>query len=191
MLQVKIINDSLLKIIHYQIEGHVCETFKQSLPEDYLSYLKEDELFSLMCLGAYVLMLGKCCRGWGADEGMVRGRGDGASGNLIEDSRADFTTVVSETTNPRPHFPPDPLQRYKVSGISRVPKPVVLTQSSPSAVRNVRRATITGKLDLGSFLIGMEVSLRHSEPQKTQGLFGPLTNGTYIRDVMISERTVQ
>ncbi len=35
------------------------------------------------------------------------------------------------------------------------------------------------KLDVGTFLIGVEVSLRHSEPVDTEGLFGPLTNGKY------------
>lgn len=131
-----------------------------------------------MCLGAYALMLGKCCRGWGTNEKMVRECGDRARGNLIQDSRIDFPTIASEKNKPQPQFPRDPLQKYKMPSLPRVPHPVVLTESrSPDAVFNLKRASITEKLDLGSFLIGMEISLRHIEPQKTQGVFGPLTNG--------------
>ena len=158
-----------------QIEEAVCDKFKQSLPEQYLHLLKEEETLSLLCLGAFALMLGKCCRGWG-----MKVQGSGASETLLtDDSRADVTTVVSETVKQRQqHFPHDPLQRYKIAGSSRAHKPVVvLTQRSPGAIRHDNRGSITGHLDLGSFLIGLDVSLRHSEPQQTQGLFGPLSNG--------------
>ena len=35
----------------------------------------------------------------------------------------------------------------------------------------------TTLFDVGSFLIGMEVSLRQLIPEKTKGLIGPFTNG--------------
>ena len=159
---------------HTQIEEAVCDQFKQSLPEQYLHLLKEEETLSLLCLGAFALMLGKCCRGWGLEQG-----GGASETPLTDDSKADFTTVISETVKQRQqHFPRDPLQRYKMAGSSRAHQPVVVhTQSSPGEIRHDKRGSITGRLDLGSFLIGVDVSLRHSESQQTQGLFGPLSNG--------------
>ena len=164
-------------IFPYQIEEQVCDSFKQSLPEEYLSCLKEEELLRLMCLGAFVLMLGKCCRGWGVEEGPTKGGVEDASRTIIRDSRVDFTAVATDPAKQRHHFPHDPLQKYKMPA-TRVPKPVVFTETSPGAVRHEKRGAITGKLDLGSFLIGVDVSLRHSDPQQSRGLFGPLTNGT-------------
>ncbi len=158
----------------------MCDQFKQSLPEEYVKVLKEEETLSLLCLGAYALMLGKCCRGWGLEEGLTRERADPHP--LTDDSGTNFTTVVSDSSSvkQRQHFPQDPLQRYKMAGSSRSQKPVVVSQSSPGVHRNNKRGALTGRLDLGSFLIGVEASTRHSEPQSTQGLFGPLTNGKYI-----------
>lgn len=33
------------------------------------------------------------------------------------------------------------------------------------------------RLDVGTFLMGVEISLRNDNPSLTEGLFGPLTNG--------------
>ncbi len=156
----------------------MCDCFKQSLPEEYLKVLNEDEILSLMCLGAYALMLGKCCRGWGLEEGLAKEQIDPQP--LTDDSAANFTTVVSDNDRQKQHFPPDPLQRYKMAGSSRGHKPVVISQSSPGVLRYNKRGALNGRLDLGSFLIGIEASTRHCEPLSTQGLFGPLTNGKYI-----------
>lgn len=156
----------------------MCNRFKQSLPEEYLRVLKEEETLSLMCLGAYALMLGKCCRGWGLEEGLTRDRSEPHP--LTDDSGTNFTTVVPDSVKQRQHFSQDPLQRYKLAGSSRGHKPVVVSQSSPGVLRHNKRGALNGRLDLGSFLIGVEASTRHSEPQSTQGLFGPLTNGIYI-----------
>ena len=66
-----------------------------------------------------------------------------------------------------------PLQQYRTD--SRCPCTIVVSGFS---LRRARRVAIGGRLDLGSFLVGVEVSLRDSSPQMTAGLFGPLTNGT-------------
>ena len=42
------------------------------------------------------------------------------------------------------------------------------------------KPTNRGKLDLGSFLIGIELSMRDIDPENMEGLFGPLTNGILI-----------
>lgn len=71
---------------------------------------------------------------------------------------------------------PDPLQRYKVAGRALgqpQPAAVAIGEGHSPKLRGGRRA----RLDVGSFLIGVEVSLRHCEPSLTEGLFGPLTNG--------------
>ena len=138
-------------------------------------------------------MLGKCCRGWGADSSrsggggggggggwgeMVRGRGDGASGTLLlhNDSlrpHGMVPVIAEKSSKPQKTFVSDPLQKYK-SLSSHGQRPTVLANTSPN--QRGRRASITGRLDLGSFLLGIDVSLRELEPVMTQGLFGPLTN---------------
>ena len=71
---------------------------------------------------------------------------------------------------------PDPLQKYKSVAESRRQQTIIVPHGSPS--RGIRKATIGGKLDLGSFLIGVDISLRDEDPNMTQGLFAPLSNGT-------------
>ena len=73
--------------------------------------MDHNEVLHFMCLAGFVLLLGRCCRGW-------------------------------------------------------VPK------YNPSKTRPQ-----TNLFDVGSFLIGVEVSLRQLIPEKTKGLIGPLTNG--------------
>ena len=136
----------------------MCVAFHLAFPEDPQPGVREDDLLCLACLGAYVLLLGRCCRGWG-EEGKRR-RGE---------------------TPPGPGAAQDPLHHYQRlrGGLRSHDHPgVVIPQ--PLSPRRPRRATMTGRLDLGSFLVGVEVSLRHTHPRLTQGLFGPLTNGQYI-----------
>ena len=146
-----------------QVEEMVCATFRRSLPEEHLTSIKEEEVLSLMCLGAFMLLLGKCCRGWGADE---RGRGEGTSGSIHN--------IIPPIMTHKQHFTSDPLQEYKTETCRpRTPRTIVVPSSS------LRRASRGGRLDLGSFLIGVEVSLRDCIPRETVGLFGPLTNGEW------------
>ena len=133
-----------------------------ALPEEHLTKIKKEEVLSLMCLGAFVLLLGKCCRGWGADE---RGRGEGTSESVHN--------IIPPIMNPKQRFTADPLQEYKTETCRRNPRTIVVPSSS------LRRASRGGRLDLGSFLIGVEVSLRDCIPRETVGLFGPLTNGEW------------
>lgn len=118
-------------------------TFLESAPEQCLAKIDQKELLGLMCLGAYVLILGKCCKGWGIKE-RERGR-----------VKYDY-----EPTRAR-----DPLKKY--DGAS----------SSPETVHDQGISRRKSNLDAGSFLIGIETSLRQIAPQLTQGLFGPLSNG--------------
>lgn len=77
--------------------------------------MEEEEVLQFMCLAGYVLLLGRCCRGW--------------------------------TPKRSPH------------------------KGHPQ----------TALFDVGSFLIGVEVSMRQLVPEKTKGLIGPLTNGMHSR----------
>ena len=166
--------------------------------------VREEELLCLMCLGAYVLLLGRCCRGWGAEEAaaggrrgeeavaggrrgeeavvggrrgeeaVAGGRREGTGEPCPTPDRTERQTLSSQAQGSRRPVK-DPLQQYKAVGGSEA---AIVVPGSPA--RRKSRATMGGKLDLGSFLIGVEVSLRHSHPKMTQGLFGPLTNGGWL-----------
>ena len=161
-----------------QFEEEVCTAFRMAFPEEHQASVREEELLCLLCLGAYVLLLGRCCRGWGEEEVRGRGRGDGASGPLVSDSSSGIVAplVLAGSRTVR-----DPLHHYKMDGGPRQGGrgPVVIPAVEGSSPRRTRRAGLGGKLDLGSFLLGVEVSLRHMHPKITQGLFGPLTNGQW------------
>ena len=152
-----------------QIEEEVCASFRASLPEEYLTILGDEDLRRLLCLGAYVLMLGRCCRGWGQqrDEGRrEEGRREEGRGRLQSDSRG--CPVVPRP--PKPSYHSDPLQRYGAG-----PRQLPL-----SPLKRARQAAMGGgRLDVGTFLVGVEVSGRESTPRATEGLLGPLTNGEW------------
>ena len=152
----------------------MCASFRMSLPEEYLTCINTQEILSLMCLGAYVLMLGKCCRGWGAEDRMVRERGDGASGSQLNEDSFRIFPFIPQAPREQRRFAKDPLQRYKTD--LRQPRTIVVP-SSP--LRRANRAVMGGHLDLGSFLLGVDVSLRDCDPKMAQGLFGPLTNSKH------------
>lgn len=82
----------------------------------------------------YILLLGRCCRGW---------NGTGYSNNAAPSSRTYL----------------DPLLKREE------------TESKDELVKRRK-----GKLDVGTFLIGVDVSLRQLSAEMTQGLFAPLTN---------------
>lgn len=95
-----------------QVEEEICSNFRSLFLKQGVKDMEHDKVLHFMCLAGFVLLLGRCCRGW----------------------------------TPK-HSP------YK---------------SRPQ----------TTLFDVGSFLIGVEVSLRQLVPEKTKGLIGPLTNGT-------------
>ena len=153
----------------------MCRVFIQSFPEEQLGQIQREELLSLFSLGTFVILLGRCCRGWGTEtEAIARGRDRGNSGQLQSESFKP--SVIPDPPQPqRQAHAPDPLQKYKTA--SELRRPIVVPHGSPG-----RRATMAGgKLDLGSFLIGVDVSLREEEPTMTQGLFAPLSNGKVRR----------
>ncbi len=183
--------------MHMQIENEVCEQFKLLLPES--CSIQSDQQFRLFTLGAYILMLGKCCRGWGLEHHVTRDlrtatakgtrRTLGRSGihRQQEDVFALDSTVLPRTPTKfvKPVFP-DPLQQYKLLGHAYRPsmqsqqqqqqqqQPIALGEGHSPQLRGGRKGA---RLDVGSFLIGVEVSLRDFEPEMTEGIFGPLTNG--------------
>ena len=165
----------------FQIEEDVCRVFYQSFPEEHLGQVKQEELLGLFALGTYVLLLGKCCRGWGMEDSLSKPVGGGGS---VETNRSQlhdesFTTpaIPDPPKPPRLVHASDPLQKYKSVAESRRQQTIVVPYGSPP--RGTRKATIGGKLDLGSFLIGVDISQRDEDPNMTQGLFGPLSNGIY------------
>jgi hypothetical protein len=148
-----------------KFEEEVFVRLRESLLEETQGQgVRREDLLNLACLGSYVLLLGRCCRGWGEEERKER---------------------EGEKTSPHPPSlaTRDPLQRYKAGGgppAVRVPAP----EPSTSPHQSSRRARMGGRLDLGSFLVGLEVSLRQTNPRHTQGLFGPLTYGQSIQSYL-------
>ena len=96
---------------------------------------------------------------------------DSSTHRIEEASSADFIPPMKQT-----QIFADPLQKYKSHGRPRRPQPVTVASDQFVKPREGRKGT---RLDVGSFLIGVEISLRNCEPSITEGLFGPLTNGIY------------
>lgn len=166
--------------------------------------IPSDQQFRLFTLGAYLLMLGKCCRGWGLEHHVTRdlrmatakGRQTLAGSSLQQQREGSALNSTVLARSPigavKPVFP-DPLQQYKLLGRAHrqplpPPQPIALGEGHSPKLRGERRGA---RLDVGSFLIGVEVSLRDCEPDMAQGLFGPLTNGEYSRTSVYRPRRVQ
>ena len=118
-------------------------SFNKSLPESYLGSVGNDNLLVLLCLSVYVVLLGRCCRGWGCAK---EAPSDPSGG----------------TSNPSDG-----------AGGQDRPQPVAVAGAQESSSK---RPTMRGQLDLGTFLVGVDVSLRDLFPDLTVGMFGPLTN---------------
>lgn len=162
-----------------QFDEEVCAAVRMAFPEEHQTSVKEEELLCLVSLGTYVLILAKCCRGWGEEEGRGRGRGEeeGGGRGRGRDDVKPLTNCTSENGGAR--VVRDPLHQYEMNVPPRQhgTTPVVVPVTQETSPSRSRRAKMAGRLDLGSFLIGLEVSLRHSHRRASQGLFGPLTNG--------------
>ena len=113
-------------------------------------------------------MLGRCCRGWGVEKGVPR-----RNGNPVHNE------IISEVQRPsqKPSRVSDPLRQYKRMVDETRPTGTVTIPGCRPLQGETRQEKMRPGLDLGSFLIGVEISLRDSEPNMTQGLFGPLSNG--------------
>lgn len=159
-----------------QFDEEVCAAVRMAFPEEHQTSVKEEELLCLVSLGTYVLLLAKCCRGWGEEKGGGRERG---RDDVINEKPLTNSNSESPLEMVRPRMVRDPLHQYKRNGAPRqhISTAVVLPVPPETSPCRSRRARMVGRLDLGSFLIGIEVSLRHSHPRPSQGLFGPLSNG--------------
>jgi hypothetical protein len=126
----------------------------KSFPEEVLVKINKREVLSMVSLGVYSVLLGYCCRGWGMG-------GSSRGGTMTSTDKAPY----------RPP-PADPLLKYDEENFSK---------SSTTLIdrRGVKKRGF--KLDVGSFLIGVDVSIRDISPDKTQGVFGPLTNTIGLR----------
>ena len=139
----------------------MCATLRGSVPGSSIASIPEQHLVQIFCLSAFTLMLGRCCRGWGKDEkvaNQLRGQADGCSG-CFQNQEGSSTRVPAVTHN--------------VRGVTQ--------QSAEGRAQHrpktAHRSMAGGKLDLGSFLIGVEVSGRDLDPERMAGVFGPFTNG--------------
>ena len=155
---------SLPPSLTHQIEDEICEQFKLLLPEHCQSSILPEDQFKLFTLGTYILLLAKCCRGWGTERRTWE-RPIGSSVHRKGQGSAAHYQVF-----------PDPLQKYKTPGRGRGVsiQPIAVGEGHSPKLRGDRRGM---RLDSGSFLVGVEVSLRDCEPDMTEGLFGPLTQG--------------
>lgn len=134
-----------------------------------------------MCFSAYVLMLGRCCRGWGVEKGVTKRNANPP--HMEESSKVTTSTVIAEPQKLSPKHPvSDPLRKYKMreDEVHTRPRHTITMPSCEPVQGGTRQEKMRPGLDLGSFLIGVEMSLRDSEPDMTQGLFGPLSNGKHL-----------
>ena len=128
-------------------------------------------------MGVYILLLARCCRGWGYSNAApfhyARGRDTYLLSNHLRQAGLDVAY-----TNSHEDFSENPLNSTLTadSGLGGVNFPAVGAENSPQMKGSRRKGA---KLDAGTFLLGVEVSLRHSEPVETEGLFGPLSNGKF------------
>ena len=88
----------------------------------------------------------------------LRGQADGCSG-CFQSQESSSTKVPTVTHNMR-----GITQESEGERVQHRPK-------------TAHRSMAGGKLDLGSFLIGVEVSGRDLDPERMAGVFGPFTNG--------------
>lgn len=147
-----------------QVEDEVCVALRASVPGGSISSIPAQHLTKIFCLSAFTVMLGRCCRGWGKDEkvaNQLRGQADGCSG-CFQPQEGTSTKVPAVT-----HLVQSTTQQSVEGRIQCRPKTAF-------------RSMTGGKLDLGSFLIGVELSGRDLDPERMAGVFGPFTNGWYI-----------
>ena len=126
---------------------------KESIPRECLDLLSKRNMMQVFSLSIYVLMLGKCCRNWSSEEKLanqLRGEADGCS-SFFQGSDASVRKLK--------------------------PEPTIECQKSYT-VKDMKQSIFGGKLDLGTFLVGVEISLRDLDSESKGGVFGPLTNGT-------------
>ena len=140
-----------------KVPDNVGFNFLQSLPIEYSAKIEQKELLSLMCLGVYVLTLGVCSKGWGL--------GDVTARHNYHGTGEDTATNVQIPA-------PDPLLKYNKGDIR-------LSQVLNDGSSGRRRSDSRRHMDIGSFLIGVDVSIRQLAPELTQGLFGPISNSEY------------
>ena len=144
-----------------QVEDEVCAALKTSVPGSSIASIPEQQLMKVFCLSAFTIVLGRCCRGWGKNEKVadrLRGQADGCSG-CFQAQDVSSTKVLAAAHNVW-----GTAQQSVERRIQHRPK-------------TAHRSIAGGKLDLGSFLIGVEVSGRDLDPERMAGVFGPFTNG--------------
>lgn len=129
-------------------------TFNKNLPESYLGNIGNDNLLLLLCLSVYTVLLGRCCRGWGCGQDAAPQPQEGASNPLGR--------------------PPNPTGG-PLGGQDNL-EHTTTASSDGGQVQDGKRPAMRGQLDLGTFLIGVDVSLRDLFPDLMVGVLGPLTN---------------
>ena len=66
-------------LCYFQFDEEVCLRVCRAISMETESQgVGQEDLLSLVCLGVYVLLLGRCCRGWGEEgrEGGCEGEGE-------------------------------------------------------------------------------------------------------------------
>eukprot|EP00731_Ephydatia_muelleri_P023922 Em0016g193a len=167
----EVLNGPQTQFHFIKVVSGLWSSINKGLPESYLGSIGNDNLLNLLCLAVYVVLLGRCCRGWGCSqdtglEGASKHR-DGASNPLGETSE------------------PLSLSNPAEGAVGQASAGVGNNGVQPGGKRTAMR----GQLDLGTFLVGVDVSLRDLFPDLTVGLFGPLTNNVGLRVNLSSSET--
>ena len=164
--------------------------FDRLLPSYCQNSIQQEDQFYLFTLAVYILLLAQSCRGWGrgadltcttsigADSFVTSaklGTSVGRLNRLDSSDEVQFSTMGLSAVCKQV-----PSDNFEIQGRNveeeRVPLATV-GESSPKLIGERRQ----DRLDVGTFLVGVEVSHRNGNPSLTEGLFGPLTNGKGYR----------
>jgi len=155
----------------------VCEEFSHAFSDlcQLSKTVRYEDRLQLFAMGVYILLLARCCRGWGHRTAVPSQYAHGKDVYLLS-QRLQQAGLDKAYVNSHEEFHGNPVNSSLTadSGLGGVNFPAVGMENF-SQMKGLRRKGT--KLDAGTFLLGVEVSLRHLEPVETEGLFGPLSNG--------------
>lgn len=141
------------------------ECFLQMLPRSLCPHMDSSNFLYFMCLGCYAILLARCCRGWNGNHQPQLLLPTVHEGGLDGSRRRG-------SINRRPSA------RHRSAQYRRSSLMSARSRDLKASV------TLTSPPGSGHFLIGTELSLRRFTSD-TDGLFGPLSNGVLLLDVLL------
>ena len=147
-----------------QLDEGFTERFQRSLPASVWQRISADNPLYLMSLGLFVVLMARCSRGW---------NGTSAGGQASDQHQGVWSGsrlgTLSEGTS-------QPLGRREM----RPPS------SRPQQMASSRRYQDAAPPGAGYFVIGVPLQVRDLSPSQMSSVFGPMSNGTFVRQACAS-----